>query len=65
VVGDAAEVIEPEDPDSIARALGRMATEEPLRARRIAAGFSNARRFQWDRCARETLAIWEETARRR
>lgn len=62
--GEAAEIIEPEDLASITGALHRMATEEPLRARRIAAGFANAQRFRWDRCARETLAVWEQTARR-
>lgn len=61
----AAEIIDPDSVDSIANALQRLAQDEGLRRQRLSAGLENARRFDWDRCARETLAVWEQAHRQR
>ncbi len=59
VVADAAEIVEPEDVADIAGALTRLATEPARRERLVAAGSVNAQRFRWDRCALETLDVYE------
>lgn len=65
VVADAAEIVEPESVTDIAGALTRLATEAPRRNRLVATGFKNAQRFRWDRCAAETLEIYERARRAR
>lgn len=62
VAGDAALLVDPRDEaalaDTIARALGDTALREAMRAR----GLARARLFSWERCARETLQVYEEAA---
>lgn len=65
VVADAAEIVEPESVADIAGALTRLATEAPRRNRLVATGFKNAQRFRWDRCAAETLEVYERARRSR
>ncbi len=48
------------DPERLAEALGRIASDPGLRARLRAAGLRRARLFSWERCARETLAVYRE-----
>ena len=59
VAGDGALLVDPLDTDAIAAGLLRLAGEPALRERLRAAGFANLRRFSWQRCARETLAVLE------
>ncbi len=47
VVGDTGELVEPEDPDAIAQAVERAIHSERGR------GVERARRFTWERTARE------------
>jgi glycosyltransferase involved in cell wall biosynthesis len=63
VVAQAAAVVDPEDVADLARQLGEVASDASLRARLVAAGFENARRFDWSANARAVLAIYEEAAR--
>jgi glycosyltransferase involved in cell wall biosynthesis len=58
VVGEAGLLVNPDDPEDIAGALGRVLTEEPLRARMREQGLAQAARFTWERAARETLAVY-------
>lgn len=44
--------------DAFAAALGRVLDDAPYRADLIARGFARARRFTWERCARETFAVY-------
>jgi glycosyltransferase involved in cell wall biosynthesis len=60
VVGGAGLLVDPDDPQDIARALGRVLTEEALRTRMREQGWAQVARFTWDRAARETLAVYQE-----
>lgn len=58
VVADAAMTVEPEDPESIASALAALAGSDAQRTQWRARGLLNAKRFDWDINASETLAIY-------
>jgi glycosyltransferase involved in cell wall biosynthesis len=58
VVGPAAAIVEPEDVASIGRQLGLLATDPGLRARLREAGLAQAKRFDWNRTAEETLSLY-------
>jgi len=60
--GDAALLVDPHDVDAIAAAMLRLSTDEELRARLIAAGHENVKRFSWETAAAATLAVLEEAA---
>ncbi|MCU0726107.1 MAG: glycosyltransferase family 4 protein [Planctomycetes bacterium] len=57
ITGDAALLVDPDDPAILAAAIRRVLSDEGLRADLRARGFENARRFSWDRAAAETLAV--------
>ena len=60
VVGDAGLLVNPDDPEDIARALGRALNDEALRARMRERGLAQAARFTWEKAARETLAVYRK-----
>ena len=62
VVGEVGLLVDPEDPDGIARALARVLMDESLRARMQELGPVQAGRFTWERAARATLAVYREVA---
>jgi glycosyltransferase involved in cell wall biosynthesis len=62
IAGDAALFVDPEDPDAIAAAVGRVLRDTSLRTSLVARGFEQGKRFSWEKCARETLAILEDFA---
>jgi glycosyltransferase involved in cell wall biosynthesis len=55
VVADAAAIVDPEDVAGMAVELERLATDPSWRAWLVEAGFRNAARFSWEKCARATL----------
>lgn len=57
VAGDAALLVDPHDVDAIAAAMERLLTDDALRAELIRRGHENVKRFSWEKCARETLAV--------
>ncbi len=59
--GDAALFFDPLDVDAIAGALARALTDDVLRAKLIARGFENVKRFSWEVSARQILRAFEET----
>lgn len=59
VAGDAALLVDPHDVDAIAEAMMRILTDEALRAELARRGLENVKRFSWEKCARETLAVLE------
>ena len=65
VAGDAALLVDPHDVDANAEAMYRMITDDALRAELTRRGLENVKRFSWDKCARETLAVLEMVARQR
>lgn len=63
VVGDAAEIVEPESVDSIAAALSQLCLNSQLRENFRRKGLARAQEFSWNRAARETLAVYEAALR--
>jgi len=57
VAGDAAVLVNPTDPRAIADGLCRLLEDEQLRRSLRTRGFERAKRFSWDKCGRETLAL--------
>ena len=57
VAGDAALLVDPHDVDAIAAAMERLLADDALRAELIRRGHENVKRFSWEKCARETLAV--------
>jgi glycosyltransferase involved in cell wall biosynthesis len=64
VAGDAAVLVEPDDVDALADALGRIEGDAALRATLVAAGRARAATFTWARTASETVAAYLEAAAR-
>jgi glycosyltransferase involved in cell wall biosynthesis len=60
VVGDAALLVDPLDVAGLTSAIARGLSDEALREKLRLAGPQRARLFTWERCARETLAVYEE-----
>jgi glycosyltransferase involved in cell wall biosynthesis len=60
IVGDAALLHEPTDEASLTDAMIRITSEPGLRAQLRLRGYDQARRFSWDRAARETLALYQQ-----
>lgn len=63
VAGDAAEPFDPRDTRAIAAAIRRLLTDPQRAAELVARGAERARRFTWERCARDTLAVYDEILR--
>jgi glycosyltransferase involved in cell wall biosynthesis len=59
-VGDAALVIAAKDVDAWAESLGRVLTDNTLRAELAAKGPSQAARFTWESTAERTLRVYQE-----
>lgn len=58
LIDDAAETFDPDRPDAIARAIERVWRDDARRAELMERGRRRASEFRWDRCARETLAVY-------
>lgn len=59
IADNAAEFVNPEDIDSIAKGMRKVIIDEELRQHLISAGHERAQSFSWERCARETLSVFE------
>ena len=59
VAGGAALLVNPHDVESIADALGRIASDEALRNELIAKGNKRASEFSWPKAVRKYLAVVE------
>ncbi len=62
VVGDAALLFDPQDPEEMADSMHQILTDEELRRALVKAGREQSLQFSWDRTARETLKVLEEAA---
>ncbi len=65
VVSDAALTVDPEDVAALAAALGRLAGSVRDRENFRTRGFANAKRFDWQNNASQTLDIYHRALRRR
>ncbi len=64
VAGDAALRIDPTSIPAIEKGLERLLTEDDLRAKLQSAGRQRLKAFSWERCARETLAVYRRVLAR-
>lgn len=62
VVGDAAVIINPEEPESIAEGIISALTDEHLRRSLIQKGLQRAKLFTWERAAEQTFQVYREVA---
>ena len=62
VAGNAALLVSPTDVDAIADGLTRLLGDAVLRADLAERGLRRVRAFSWERCARETLAVYTSVA---
>ncbi|MDN5295788.1 MAG: hypothetical protein PWP01_1298 [Methanosarcinales archaeon] len=60
VVGDAGIMVDPHDVNALADAMERVLTDESLREDMRRRGLERAKRFSWQRSAREMWDIYEE-----
>ena len=59
IVGDAAYFVNPHDTEGIGRAMAELAGNKELRDKLSAAGREQAKKFSWEKCARETLEVYK------
>jgi glycosyltransferase involved in cell wall biosynthesis len=62
VVGDAALLIDPLDPQAIADAMARVLTDEALRADLIRRGHARVQAFRWERSVARIRDVYREVA---
>lgn len=60
VVGNAAEMFDPENPDSISSAIERVINNSQLRENLINLGRERIKLFSWERCAQQTLDVYRK-----
>ena len=58
IVGDAALLFNADDVDEISGVMKRVLMNDPLRLSMSEKGIERAANFSWDKCARETLAVY-------
>lgn len=58
-VGDAAIELDPDDPDQIADAIGRVLASEQLAAELVSKGLAHSAKFTWERCLDLTIEAYE------
>ncbi len=60
IAGDAALLVDPLSPPSIAEGMIQILTDQELRSEKVQDGLINARRFSWTRTAEQVLAVYEK-----
>jgi len=60
VVRDAGIMVDPSDVNGLADAMHEVLTNESLRANMVKKGLEREEMFSWEKCARETLEVYEE-----
>jgi alpha-1,3-rhamnosyl/mannosyltransferase len=60
VAGDAAAMFEPEDVDALSELINRALQDEVWRVQAVKKGMQQAGKFSWQRCAKETAAVYKE-----
>ena len=62
VIGDAGLIVDPDDLDAFAGAINRIIEDDAVRKALVNKGFERIKYFNWERAARETLAVLREAA---
>ncbi|MBI3537600.1 MAG: glycosyltransferase family 4 protein, partial [Chloroflexi bacterium] len=65
ILGDAALYVNPTNTADIAIGIERVLSNRELRDELRAKGIAHARKYSWERAARETLAVYEQVASRK
>jgi len=65
VAGEAALLVDPRDVEQLCDAMARVLGDERLQEEMRRRGLERAQGFSWERAARETIAVYEETASKR
>ena len=65
VVGDAALLVDPNNPEEIAVAMQRLLVDEQLHAELRHKGLQRARCFSWELAARSTLEVYHKVVNER
>lgn len=60
--GDAALYVDPNNVDDIANKMKTLLEDEEVRNKLVEKGYQQAKKFSWEKTARETLAVLEEVA---
>ena len=60
VAGDAAAMCEPQDVDALSELINRALQDECWREQAVKKGMQQAEKFSWQRCAKETAAVYKE-----
>jgi len=60
VVGDAGIMVNPHDIKGLANAIEKVLTNKKLRQQMIKNGLKQAKKFSWEKCAKETLKVYEK-----
>jgi glycosyltransferase involved in cell wall biosynthesis len=60
VAGDAALLVDPGDPTSIAEGLRRLTEDQPFRNRLAEQGLLRSAGFSWERTVEETWKVYQE-----
>lgn len=61
IVGDSGILVDPQSANSIATGIKKVLQNPKIRSDLIKKGFTNIKRFSWQKCALETLAVLEKT----
>jgi glycosyltransferase involved in cell wall biosynthesis len=59
VVGDAGLLVDPQNVDALREGISRLLADDTLRRDISGKGLERARLFSWEKCCRETLAVYE------
>ena len=62
VAGGGAVLVDPYNPEEMARGMLAVLSDEALRADLVRKGYLRAKEFSWEKCARETLELFESLA---
>jgi glycosyltransferase involved in cell wall biosynthesis len=60
IVGDAGALVNPEDVGALTNALVKVLEDSEYREDLVRKGLARAAEFSWERCARETLAVYQQ-----
>lgn len=58
----AARLIDPDDPDGFTSAIEECLVDEPWRSTMIACGLERARLYSWERCVKNTVAVYRKAS---